>query len=191
MLNVASHPRTDLAVALLFAACGLALTSCAAPDDGVESAATVFEGARLIVGDGSVIEDAVFVVEDDRVTQVGAASEVETPRGAARVDLAGKDRHPRLRQCPRPSGHERELRTSQLRHMAYYGAGVVISLGHDEGEVPFAMRAETVPDAARSLSAGRGITMPEPGRSEVPFWVTNEEEAAPRSGSSPARRSTS
>ncbi|HCO14039.1 MAG TPA: hypothetical protein DIT46_07630, partial [Gemmatimonadetes bacterium] len=28
-----------------------------------------------------------------------------------------------------------------------------------------------------SLSAGRGITAPEPGRSEVPHWVTSEEEA--------------
>jgi hypothetical protein len=39
------------------------------------------------------------------------------------------------------------------------------------------MRGVSVPDGARSLSAGRGITAPEPGRSEVPHWVTTEEEA--------------
>ena len=30
---------------------------------------------------------------------------------------------------------------------------------------------------ARSQTAGRGITRPEPGRSEVPYWVSTEEEA--------------
>jgi len=34
-----------------------------------------------------------------------------------------------------------------------------------------------VPNGARTLVAGRGITSPEPGRSEVPFWITTEEEA--------------
>ena len=30
---------------------------------------------------------------------------------------------------------------------------------------------------ARYFLAGRGITMPEPGRSDVPYWVTTEAEA--------------
>jgi len=38
------------------------------------------------------------------------------------------------------------------------------------------MRAETIPGAARFLSAGRGITMPEPGRITVPHWITSEAE---------------
>jgi imidazolonepropionase-like amidohydrolase len=38
------------------------------------------------------------------------------------------------------------------------------------------MRGETIPGAARFLSAGRGITMPEPGRLTVPHWITTEEE---------------
>ncbi len=72
---------------------------------------------------------------------------------------------------------EREERTEQLQHMAYYGAGTVLSLGHDAGDVPFQMQDEIVPDGARSLTAGRGITSPEPRRSEVPFWVTSEDDA--------------
>ncbi len=72
---------------------------------------------------------------------------------------------------------EREARIDQLQHMAYYGAGAVLSLGLDTGDVPFEMRNEMVPDGARSQSAGRGITAPEEGRSEVPHWVTSEEEA--------------
>jgi imidazolonepropionase-like amidohydrolase len=35
------------------------------------------------------------------------------------------------------------------------------------------MRAQMLPGAARFFTAGRGITMPEPGRSDVPYWITN------------------
>ena len=52
---------------------------------------TVFEGARLIVGDGSApIENSAFVVEGNRITQVGRKGQVSVPAGAAHVDLAGK-----------------------------------------------------------------------------------------------------
>ena len=45
------------------------MAGCAGPDAGRAADVTVFEGARLIVGDGSAaIEDAVFVVQGDRFT---------------------------------------------------------------------------------------------------------------------------
>ena len=49
---------------------------------------TAYEGARLIVGDGSVIENATLVVDGARIVQAGA--NVNVPAGAARVNLAGK-----------------------------------------------------------------------------------------------------
>jgi imidazolonepropionase-like amidohydrolase len=39
------------------------------------------------------------------------------------------------------------------------------------------MRREVIPGAALYRTAGRGFTAPEPGRSEVPYWVTTAEEA--------------
>ena len=39
------------------------------------------------------------------------------------------------------------------------------------------LRAEVIAGAGWYRSAGRGITSPEPGRSEVPHWVTTEEQA--------------
>ncbi len=145
---------------------------------GGQTDVTVFEGARVIVGDGSApIEDAVFIVEGDRLTAVGARNSVDIPRGATRVDLAGKTVMPAIVNAHVHLAVEREERTAQLQHMAYYGAGTVQSLGHDSGEVAFQMKDELVPDGARGLTAGRGITMPEPGRSEASFWVSSEEEA--------------
>jgi imidazolonepropionase-like amidohydrolase len=41
----------------------------------------------------------------------------------------------------------------------------------------FKVRDETIPGAARYRTAGRGITAPEPGRNEVPYWVKTPDEA--------------
>src|SRR5688500_9119535 len=52
---------------------------------------TVFEGARLIVGDGRApIENSAFIVQNNRFTQVGTRGQLKVPAGAARVDLTGK-----------------------------------------------------------------------------------------------------
>jgi imidazolonepropionase-like amidohydrolase len=50
-----------------------------------------------------------------------------------------------------------------------------MSMGTDNIEL-LPMRNETIPGAAKFMSAGRGITMPEPGRITVPHWITTEEE---------------
>ena len=154
------------------------MAGCTGPEAGSGADVTVFEGARLIVGDGSApIEDAVFVVEGDRFTQAGRRADVEVPGGATRVDLSGKTVMPALVNTHVHLASTRDDRADQLQHMAYYGAGLVVSLGLDSGDIPFEMRDEAVPDGALSRTAGRGITAPEVGRTEVPVWITNEAEA--------------
>ena len=154
------------------------MVGCAGPDAGSGAAVTVFEGARLITGDGSApIEDAVFVVENDGFTQVGPRADVEMPVGATHVDLSGKTVMPAIVNAHIHLATTRDERVAQLQHMAYYGTGVVVSLGHDDVELAFQMRDESVPDGARSLTAGRGITRPEPGRSEAAYWISSDEEA--------------
>jgi imidazolonepropionase-like amidohydrolase len=144
---------------------------------GQSPATIAFEGARIIVGDGQApIEGGVLVVTGNRIVQVGRAGAVKVPPGAARVSLAGKtvmpaivDTHTHLRQT-------REALAEDLRRRAYYGVSAAMSLGQDAGDLPFEMRAQTLPGAARFFTAGRGITMPEPGRSDVPYWITSVEE---------------
>jgi imidazolonepropionase-like amidohydrolase len=63
-----------------------------------------------------------------------------------------------------------------LQRRAYYGVGVVASLGQDPGDLPFQIRKEIIPNAARFRTAGRGITMPEPGRTDIPYWITTQAE---------------
>src|SRR5688572_13810401 len=56
-----------------------------------------FEGARLIVGDGSApIENAAFLLEGDAFAWVGKQGQRQPPPGAIRVDLSGKTVMPSL-----------------------------------------------------------------------------------------------
>jgi imidazolonepropionase-like amidohydrolase len=159
----------------------VAVAACSAPtaQDGAETADLIaYEGARLIVGDGTMpIEDSVFIVEGGTFTAAGPRSDVVVPADAARVDLTGQTVMPAIIDTHKHLSSDREELIGQLEHFAYYGVGVAMSLGQDVGDVAFQLQEERIPGAARNLSAGRGITTPEPGRSEAPYWVSSEDEA--------------
>jgi imidazolonepropionase-like amidohydrolase len=155
------------------------LGACSAqPEPAGTSDATVFEGARVIVGDASApIEDAVLIVEGTQITAVGRRGEIDVPAGAQRVDLTGKTVMPAIVDTHTHLSSEREMLVDQLERKAYHGVAAALSLGQDTGEVPFQVRDERLPNAARFLTAGRGITRPEPGRTEIPYWISTEAEA--------------
>ncbi|HXV62342.1 MAG TPA: hypothetical protein VEK15_16695, partial [Vicinamibacteria bacterium] len=158
---------------------------------------TVFEGARLIVGDGSPpVEDAIFVVEGDRFTLVGRREEVQAPRDAAHVDLSGKTVMPALIDAHSHIGYMKDLtsgpenytREHILDHMyrfAYHGVAASQSMGSDFGVMPFQLRDEILagkyPDAARFLTAGRGLAPPDeivPTNMRHAAYVVTTEEGA-------------
>lgn len=148
------------------------LAGCATPGSG--GPVTAFEDARLIVGDGRVIEKATLVVEGARITQA-AAGQASIPAGAKRVSLAGKTVMPMLIDTHVHLSRPREALLRDLRLRAYYGVSAALSLGTDGYEL-LDLREPPIPGAARFRSAGRGITMPEPGRTTVPHWVTSAAE---------------
>lgn len=137
-------------------------------------AATLYEGARLITGDGSVpLESSAFLVERGRFTQVGRRGDVRAPSGAARVDLTGKTVIPALVDGHSHIGYMRNLTSGaanytrenildHMRRFAYFGVAASQAMGSDFGEMPFQLRDEilagTHPDAARFLTAGRGLS---------------------------------
>ena len=142
------------------------------------AAATVYEGARLITGDGGApIADSAFLVENGRFTTVGRKGQIKVPAGAVRVDLTGKTVMPAIIDAHKHLAVNRDALVDQLQHLAYYGIGVAMSMGQDTGDVAYQVRAETSPNAARLRTAGRGLTGPEPGRSDAPYWIKSEAEA--------------
>ncbi len=172
-------------LAFLASACSimLAFAACSGPPVPPPSvpapqAVTVFEGARVIVGDASApIDNATFVVSRDRFVAVGRAGEVDVPAGAARVNLAGKTVMPAIVDTHTHLSRDRAALVQDLRHRAYFGVGAAMSLGQDNGPAVFEVRGETIPGAALYRTAGRGITAPEPGRTDIPYWVRTPDEA--------------
>src|SRR5687767_10050929 len=163
-----------------------------------ETAATValFEGARLIAGDGAApIEPSAFIVENGRITASGRKGELQLPAGAARIDLTGKtvmpalvDAHSHLgytdvtRMTTAAANYTRENLVDHLRRYAYYGIAATLSMGVDRGELPFELRAEPVAGAALFRTAGRGIALPNAGpgadyRKDAAYGVTTEADA--------------
>jgi imidazolonepropionase-like amidohydrolase len=136
-------------------------------------AAVLYEGARLIAGDGQApVERAAFLVENGQFTRVGRQGEVQGPSGAARIDLTGKTVIPALIDAHShigymkdltsgPQNYTRENILDHMRRFAYFGVAASQAMGSDFGELPFVMRDElaagTYPDAARFLTAGRGL----------------------------------
>ena len=148
----------------------------AAPEPA--STAIVYEGARVIIGDGSApIENALFIVEDGEFQLVGSTAAVTIPAGATRVDLSGMTVMPMILDTHTHLNIEREALLQDLQTRVRYGVSAAMSLGRDFGEAPFQIQQEVIPGTARFLTAGRGITSPEPGRSEDPHWVSTPEEA--------------
>jgi imidazolonepropionase-like amidohydrolase len=132
---------------------------------------TAFEGVRLIVGNGSVIENATLVIDGNKIVQAGQG--VAVPAGATRVNLAGKTVMPAIIDTHVHLSPIRERLIRDLKMRGYYGVGAALSLGLDPYDL-LDIRNQVIPGAARYFSAGRGITMPEPGRITAPHWITSE-----------------
>jgi imidazolonepropionase-like amidohydrolase len=175
----------------LFLLTALALTPAVA-----QSPAVLFEGARLITGDGSApIENSAFLIENAKFTKIGKKGELQPPPGAVRVDLSGKtvmpalvDAHTHLGWTVIKTGkigadtYTRENLIDHLRRYAYYGIAAAQSMGIDPGETPYQVRANPMPDAALFRIAGRGMAMPNAGPGAaywkpVAYGVSTEAEA--------------
>ena len=154
---------------------GLGFAWVGAFQAGTGSGAALFEGARLITGNpGAPIEDSAFLVENSRFTRVGRRGEIQPPAGAARVDLTGKTVIPALIDTHNHIGwtdHKtnvatktsftRELVIDHLQRYAYFGFAAANSMGLDrwnvDPDMPYKLRYEMIPNAARFLTVGRGI----------------------------------
>jgi imidazolonepropionase-like amidohydrolase len=180
-MNFVRLMMTRLACSLLLVAAALSVLDAQTP--APEAKARLFEGARLIAGDGRpAVENSAFLVEGSRITQVGTRGAIKRPVGVVVVDLQGKtvipaliDTHSHLGYIDMRTGdtaashYTRESLLDHLRRYAYYGIAATLSMGLDRGELPYELRAKPVEGAALFLTAGRGIAMPNAGPNAL-YW---------------------
>lgn len=161
-----------------------------------QTSATVYEGARLITGDGAVIENSAFVIENGRFTQVGRRGGLQLPAGVGHVDLTGKtvmptlvDLHGHLGFQNIPAGtmskdtFTRENLIDHLQRLAFHGVGAVVGVGDlvdrsdmkggrtGWGDVVLRVRDEIIPGAALFKTAGAGMAWPGSGAQGDPSRV--------------------
>jgi imidazolonepropionase-like amidohydrolase len=161
-----------------------------------QTSATVYEGARLIIGDGAVIENAAFVVENGRFTRAGRRGDVQIPAGAAHVDLTGKTVMPTLVDLHGHFGFQnipagtmsketftRDNLIDHLQRLAFNGVGAVVGVGDlvdrsdmksgrtGWGDVVLRVRDEVIPNAALFKTAGAGMAWPGSGAQGDPSRV--------------------
>jgi imidazolonepropionase-like amidohydrolase len=132
---------------------------------------TAFENVRLVVGNGNVVENGTLVIDGNKIVQAGQG--VSVPAGALRVNLAGKTVMPTIIDTHVHLTPTRDKLIRDLKMRAWFGVSAVLSMGLDPYDL-LDIRGQTIPGAARFFSAGRGITMPEPGRITTPHWITTE-----------------
>ena len=160
-------------------------TTASSANQGAGSDYTVFEGARLIVGDGTtVIENSAFMIQDDLIVAIGGMGDFPVPAGASHVDLAGKTVMPAkvdlhghlgfenvLEGTTSKENYTRENLIDHLERFAYMGFSTVVSIADY-------MEREIMPgDHWDVYQAPRDPNLPETGRmpwGNVPIEVQDE-----------------
>jgi len=182
--------------------CALAVALVSGPEAAQRGAGAPiwFEGARLIVGDGSAVENSAFLVEGDFFAWVGRQGQRQPPQGAIRVDLSGKtvmpaliDGHNHIGLVNEKDGsnskanYRRENLIEQLERYAYYGVAAGLSMGLEaDQELAYQLRDEVIPNGARFLTVGKGIAAtpiagpPGEPRLGIPYGARTEKEGRDR-----------
>ena len=135
-----------------------------------QTTVVVFEGARLIVGDGSApINNGAMVVRDGRIAAIGRKGSIQAPAGAARVDLTDKTVMPTLVNVHVHIGYEGYTSWSaqnytpqnvldHLEREAFYGVGATQTVGSSPTDA--SIRFIQDQQAGRFPSASRFFFMP-------------------------------
>lgn len=174
-------------------AVGAAIAALAA--QGPAPGPTLFEGARIIDGNGgAAIENGALLVQDGRVKAIGARGSVTRPPGGQRVDLTGKTIIPALINVHAHMGYEGyttwgapnhtpENLLDHLQREAYYGVAAATSVGSSPTDMSLQFqrdqRAGKLPAAARYLFMP-GMAPPHGGPDHIllattdPLKVVNE-----------------
>jgi imidazolonepropionase-like amidohydrolase len=130
----------------------------------------LFEGARLITGDGApAIENGAFLVRDGHIAAVGRRGSVTAPSGVMRVDLTGKTVMPAMINVHAHLGYEgytswgAQNYTSQnlfdhVQREAFYGTAAVMSVG--SGPTGPSLQFQREQQAGKFPPAARFLFMP-------------------------------
>jgi imidazolonepropionase-like amidohydrolase len=136
---------------------------------------TIYEGARLILGDaGAPIENGAFVVRNGHIAAIGRKGSVRASSAATHVDLTGKTVMPALNNAHLHIGYEGYVSWSAENHSpenvldhlereAFYGVGTAMAMGDQPTDFAIKFQQDQLagkfPPAARFFFAA-GLAPP-------------------------------
>lgn len=150
-LNILESLHAHLVKILLPCLCA-ALTGCwSVASLGQDRPDILLENVRVIVGDGSVLENTSVLLRGDSILAVGASDEQELSPDTLRVDLNRKTLMPTLIDAHSHVGYEGftswgasnyslENLLDHLERYAFYGFGAVFSAGSDSVQLVAQLR---------------------------------------------------
>ncbi len=169
-MNPLSNRRRPSYIRTLFLLLSLS-TAVATAQDGAVGGEQLFSNARLIIGDGQLIERGSLLLRGDVILAVGPEAEALASEDAQRHDLGGQTVMPALVNTHAHLGWEAygdwgsqhftdaNLIDHLYRH-AYYGVGTIISTGSDKEDVARRVKLEqqrgNIGGARYHLSPGMG-----------------------------------
>ena len=148
----------------------LALSTRILSQSNGNSTAVLFDGARLVTGDGKPpIESGTFVVQNGRITAIGPHLTVTAPKDAVRVDLSGKTVTPAMINVHVHIGYEAYTSwgaanytpqnvLDHLQREAFYGVAVTQSVGSSPTEPSLQFQRDQ--NAGKSAPASQFLFMP-------------------------------
>jgi len=180
-----------------FAGLGAAVMAALLAATPAPAQIVLFEGARLIAGDGSALmENAAILSENGVIARLGGKGDIALPPGATRVDLSGKTVMPAMISPHAHPGFQRGLSYAaenftrqtileDLNRELYFGISTVQSLGVERGDdITLRIKADQAAGrlgGAQLFTAGRGIGAPnagpgDPVYADFAYPVTTEDE---------------
>ena len=119
---------------------------------------TLFTGARILVGDGNVIEGGALLVEGSSISAVGPMADIDVPADASVVDLRGRTVMPAMIDAHAHLGYEgytgwgadhysSETLIDHLNRYAYYGFSAVFSAGSDPDDMALQLQQDQQNDS--------------------------------------------
>ena len=159
----------------------LSLSGCAEDSTPVvEPGGLALVGAQVIDGTGSApMTDAVIVIRDGRITNVGTQDTTPVPEGAEVIDVTGQTIIPGLVNLHVHYRGGPEEIARQFQTQLYYGVTTGRSIGSDSADaVPFLLEANAGrPGFPRAYTAGLGFSHPNGFNASGRNAPTTEEEA--------------
>jgi imidazolonepropionase-like amidohydrolase len=152
------------------------LVACEPTDMSENDEPLLLEGARLVTGNGGVIENGALLVDGGRIIAIGDRGSIESPPNVSVINFGGKTIIPALIDAHAHLGYEgygswgatnysRENLIDNLERYAYYGFSAVFSAGSDPDDLALALQRDQeagIIDGARFLFAA-GMAPPGQG----------------------------